>query len=330
MSGTIFFICLTSAISAFSAALRISAWPAAPKRWRKGCKSRKKRTESWQSQKRRWTWSHCIDKFFDCAEYDCVEKPGDTQSTLSNSLVTYRETWRKRSKSRRSVEFSTMAKKMHFWTLVQGDMSPQKKTRNTSTILKVRKVQGNLSLQKIQESHETGEPKAMTKIGHTISIFQQIVCCTLRRFSRAWDRDMVYSYVCPSSSCRSSWGKDYTENLRSTKNQPKKSLRQLFQVTERLITNRTEITGLTTIDCQQPMWRETTLLTDRGVQFATANTYILSDSVPCLGGISDEPVEAWKNKISWYLENRNLKDLNRIDGEPMEFEWKFSQDLLHW
>ena len=111
MSGTIFFICLTSAISAFSAALRISAWPAAPKRWRKGCKSRKKRTESWQSQKRRWTWSHCLDKFFDCAEYDCVEKPGDTQSTLSNSLVNYRETWRKRSQSRRSVEFSRMAKR---------------------------------------------------------------------------------------------------------------------------------------------------------------------------------------------------------------------------
>ena len=111
MSGTIFFICLTSAISAFSAAFRISAWPAAPKRWRKGCKSRKKRTESWQSQKRRWTWSHCLDKLFDCAEYDCVEKPGDTQSTLSNSLVNYRETWRKRSQSRRSVEFSRMAKR---------------------------------------------------------------------------------------------------------------------------------------------------------------------------------------------------------------------------
>ena len=32
-------------------------------------------------------------------------------------------------------------------------------------------------------------------------------------------------------------GKDYTENLRSTKNQSKKSLRQLFHVTERLMTN---------------------------------------------------------------------------------------------
>ena len=61
-------------------------------------------------------------------------------------------------------------------------------------------------------------------------------------------------------------GKDYTENLGSTKNHTLKSLR-LFQVTERLITDQTEGTGLTTIDWQQFMWRETTLLTDRAVQF---------------------------------------------------------------
>ena len=29
-----------------------------------------------------------------------------------------------------------------------------------------------------------------------------------------------------------------------------------------------------------------------------------------------------RTKFKWYLENRYLKDLNRIDGEPMEFEWK--------
>ena len=60
-------------------------------------------------------------------------------------------------------------------------------------------------------------------------------------------------------------GVDYTENLRSTKNQPKNSLRLLLQVTQRLITDQTEITGLATIDGQQSMWRETTLLIDRGV-----------------------------------------------------------------
>ena len=52
------------------------------------------------------------------------------------------------------------------------------------------------------------------------------------------------------------FGKDYTGNLRSTENQPLKSLRQLFQVTERLFTGQTEITGLTTTDWQQPMWRD--------------------------------------------------------------------------
>ena len=121
-------------------------------------------------------------------------------------------------------------------------------------------------------------------------------------------------------------GKDYTENLRSTKNQPKKSVRQLFQVTERLIIDQTEITGLTTTDWQQPVWRETTLLTDRAVQFATTKNYVFSDSVLCLGGVSTEPV----SRIKWFLETRYLKDLDRIDGEQMEFEWKFSQDSLHW
>ena len=70
------------------------------------------------------------------------------------------------------------------------------------------------------------------------------------------------------------------------------------------------------------MERETTLLTDRAVQFATAKTYVFSDSVLCLGGISDEPVEAWESRITRFLETRYLKDLDRIDGEPMDFEWK--------
>ena len=36
----------------------------------------------------------------------------------------------------------------------------------------------------------------------------------------------------------------------------------------------------------------------------------------------DQPGESWINKIKCNLENRYLKDLNRIDGEPMKFEWK--------
>ena len=40
-------------------------------------------------------------------------------------------------------------------------------------------------------------------------------------------------------------------------------MKQLFQVTERLITDQKEISGLTTIDHEQPVWRGTTLLCDK-------------------------------------------------------------------
>ena len=43
-------------------------------------------------------------------------------------------------------------------------------------------------------------------------------------------------------------GQDYTDNLRSTKNQPLKSVKQLFQTTERLIEDTVETTVLSTID----------------------------------------------------------------------------------
>ena len=38
--------------------------------------------------------------------------------------------------------------------------------------------------------------------------------------------------------------------------------------------------------------------------------------------MGDDPTATWKNKIKWYSENNHVKDMNRIDGLPTEFEWK--------
>ena len=99
------------------------------------------------------------------------------------------------------------------------------------------------------------------------------------------------------------------------------SLKQLFKVTEKLIKNQTELNGVTTIDDKEHTWRSTSLLCERAHQITNAKTCVFADSVLCLGSMSHQPVEAWKNKIKWCLENRYLKDLDRIDGERMEFEW---------
>ena len=93
------------------------------------------------------------------------------------------------------------------------------------------------------------------------------------------------------------------ENLRFTKNQLLKSVKQLFQVTERLNRDQTGISCLTTIDYEQLSWRSTTLPCDKAIEVTNAKTYVFSDSVLCLGGISDQPVEAWKTKLNgiWKL-----------------------------
>ena len=49
-------------------------------------------------------------------------------------------------------------------------------------------------------------------------------------------------------------------NLRSIKNQPFKSVKQLFRRTEKLTKDQVEITSLSTIDWNKPMWRQSSLL----------------------------------------------------------------------
>ena len=63
------------------------------------------------------------------------------------------------------------------------------------------------------------------------------------------------------------------------------------------------------------------MLCDKANQITNAKTYVFTDSVLCLGGMK-ETNEAWKEKIDWYFESDRLKDVNRTDGESMEFDWK--------
>ena len=96
-------------------------------------------------------------------------------------------------------------------------------------------------------------------------------------------------------------GQDHDQNLRSVEYQFWNSLKKLCKETEKLIKNQTE--------------RQACCVTN-------VKTYVFADSVLCLGGLKENPNEVWKEKLKWHFESDHLKDLSRIDGEPMEFEWK--------
>ena len=41
-----------------------------------------------------------------------------------------------------------------------------------------------------------------------------------------------------------------------------------------------------------------------------------------MGKISENPVKAWKEKIDWFMNSSQRRELDQIDGEPMESEGK--------
>ena len=69
---------------------------------------------------------------------------------------------------------------------------------------------------------------------------------------------------------------EHLENLNSTKNQPQESVKQLFNVTEKLVSEK-EINGVSLVDWQEGSWKRTALLTDRALRLSTARTYVFSD-----------------------------------------------------
>ena len=98
-------------ISALSAALRMSAWPAAPKRWRKGCrsKSRRKKCGKIETYSDELVFS-CSDKFLILEKSDCIQMSGDTHSSGETRKQDEKKLW-----IRRSVEFSSAAARCTPW-----------------------------------------------------------------------------------------------------------------------------------------------------------------------------------------------------------------------
>ena len=78
-------------------------------------------------------------------------------------------------------------------------------------------------------------------------------------------------------------------------------MKQLFDVTRKLVRDQKEIQGISMINWQENSWKRT-LLTDRAVRLSTAKAFVFSDSELCTGRICDAPVKAWKKQIDCFFE----------------------------
>ena len=121
-------------------------------------------------------------------------------------------------------------------------------------------------------------------------------------------------------------GKNYADNLHSIKNTGKDlTLKQMFDTSEQLIVGQSdEIYGVNTINWKNSSWTYLSLIGGEDViSLLHTEVYVFSDSVLCLGKMNGNPQSniAWEDRLTLFKSSPEYRALDRIDGEPMEFEW---------
>ena len=119
--------------------------------------------------------------------------------------------------------------------------------------------------------------------------------------------------------------KNYSDNLHSIKNTEDLTMKQMFDISEKLITEQSEeIYGMSTINWEHSSWKYLSLVgAEQVISLLHTKVYVFSDSVLCLGKIHENPRAntAWEERLAWFKSSPEYRTLDRIDGEPMEFEW---------
>ena len=119
-------------------------------------------------------------------------------------------------------------------------------------------------------------------------------------------------------------GKNYLNNCQSIANTTDLTLKQMFDISTRLVSEQDEISGLETIGWENHSWKYLSLIgEERIINLQRTKVYVFSDSVVCLDKIFENPQsnDAWEQRSGWIKSSQHFRNFDRIDGEPMEFEW---------
>ena len=118
--------------------------------------------------------------------------------------------------------------------------------------------------------------------------------------------------------------KNYSDNWHSIKNTKDLTMKQMFDISAKLVSEQDEIYGVKTIDWESLSWKCLSLIGDEQIiSLQRTKVYVFSDSVLCLGKIHENPRSniAWEQRLEWFKTSQEYRNLDRLDGEPMDFEW---------
>ena len=125
--------------------------------------------------------------------------------------------------------------------------------------------------------------------------------------------------------------KNFQNNQNFIVNTADLTLKQMFDISAKLVTEQDEILGLETIGWENHSWKYLSLIGDeRIINLQRTKVYVFSDSVLCLGKILQNPEsnEAWEQRLGWIKSSQSYRNFDRIHGEWTEFEWNIFPGLI--
>ena len=150
-----------------------------------------------------------------------------------------------------------------------------------------------------------------------------------KRMSNAADsgeeRSMIWGmFMAATMNAATFMGKNFVDIQNSIMNSKDLTLKHMFDITSKLVSEQDEINNLDNIQWGKNSWKQLSLIGDETViNLQRTKVYVFSDSALCLGKIHQHPEsnEAWKKRIEWITSSQSYRDCDGISGEPTEFEW---------
>ena len=126
-------------------------------------------------------------------------------------------------------------------------------------------------------------------------------------------------------------GKNYLDNRHSITNTKDLTLKQMFDISAKLVSEKDEISGVETIGWENHSWKFLSLIGDERVtNLQRTKVYVFSDSVLCLGKIfeNSQSNDAWEQRLGWFNHLRFTEAWTESTVSQWNSSGIFSQDSI--
>ena len=124
-------------------------------------------------------------------------------------------------------------------------------------------------------------------------------------------------------------GKNYLDNRHSIANTKDFTLKLMFDISTKLVNKMRSLEWKKLVG--KIIHGNMSLIgNERVINLQRTKVYVFSDYVLCLGKIFENPRsnDSWEERLGWFKSSQVYRNFDRIDGEPMEFEWNISHDSI--